>query len=156
MGRAGALARATRPAQHHREVALLLAAPYRGSMITALHALVYAADPDAARAFFRDVLGWPHVDAHGGWLIFRTGPAELGVHPASGSEEGEQWAVGQHHEISLMCDDLEGTIAELSSRGAEFAGDIEDRGFGRTVQLLVPGAGPMLLYQPRHPVAYDL
>ena len=40
-------------------------------MITAVHTLVYAADPERARAFFRDVLGWPHVDAGGGWLIFR-------------------------------------------------------------------------------------
>ena len=53
-------------------------------MITGVHALVYADDPDAARAFFRDVLGWPYVDAHGGWLIFGTGPSELGVHPTSG------------------------------------------------------------------------
>ena len=51
-------------------------------MITALHDLVYADDAEAARAFFRDVLGWPHVDVHDGWLIFRTGPSELGVHPA--------------------------------------------------------------------------
>ncbi len=32
-------------------------------------------------AFFRDVFEWPHVDAHGGWLIFRLPPAELGIHP---------------------------------------------------------------------------
>ncbi len=36
-------------------------------MITAAHILVYADDPDAARAFFRDVLRWPNVDANGGW-----------------------------------------------------------------------------------------
>src|SRR5581483_2990375 len=47
-------------------------------VIPAVHAIVYAEDPDAARAFFRDVLQWPNVDAHGGWLIFRTGPSELG------------------------------------------------------------------------------
>ena len=38
-------------------------------MITGVHTLVYANDAEAARAFFRDVLGWLHVDAHGGWLI---------------------------------------------------------------------------------------
>ena len=47
---------------------------YPATMITAVHTMVYADDADAARAFFRDVLGWAHVDAHGGWLIFRTGP----------------------------------------------------------------------------------
>jgi catechol 2,3-dioxygenase-like lactoylglutathione lyase family enzyme len=119
-----------------------------GHVITALHTLVYADDADAARAFFRDVLGWPHVDAHDGWLIFGTGPSELGVHPAGTG--------GPAHEISLMCDDLEQTMAELAAKGAEFAGDVRQAGFGRTVALKVPGAGEMQLYQPRHPTAYDL
>jgi len=117
-------------------------------VITGVHTLVYAHDADAARAFFRDVLGWRHVDAHGGWLIFRTGPSELGVHPTDGG--------AVHHEISLVCDDIDRTVADLTAKGARFAGDVEDRGFGRTIALLVPGAGEMLLYQPRHPTAFDL
>ena len=116
-------------------------------MITAVHTLVYADDPDAARAFFRDVLEWPHVDAHDGWLIFRTGASELGVHPTDGRPS---------HEISLMCDDLDATMAELTAKGAEFEGDPQDRAFGRTVMLKVPGAGAMMVYQPRHPTAYNL
>ena len=123
-------------------------------MITALHALVYADDAEAARAFFRDVLGWPHVDVHDGWLIFRTGPSELGVHPAPAG--GGAPAAGQHHEISLMCDDIERTVAELRANGAEFAGGITAARFGLTTMLRVPGAGEMMLYQPRHPVAYSL
>lgn len=74
-------------------------------MITAIHLLAYAPDADAARTFFRDVLQWPFVDAHDGWLIFKTGPSELGVHPAG---EGVP-----RHEISLMCDDVERTVADL-------------------------------------------
>ena len=117
-------------------------------MITGVHAVVYAEDADAARAFFRDVLGFPNVDAHDGWLIFRTGPSELGVHPtARGSEQ---------HEISLMCDDIDGTVADLSARGATFLGVVEERGFGRTISLEVPGAGELLLYEPRDPTAFDL
>ena len=123
-------------------------------MITALHALVYADDAEAARAFFRDVLGWPHVDVHDGWLIFQTGPSELGVHPAP--DGGGAPAAGQHHEISLMCDDIEQTVAELRAKGAEFAGGITAAGFGLTTMLEVPGAGEMMLYQPRHPLAHSL
>ena len=122
--------------------------PTVAGMITGLHTLVHAHDADAARAFFRDVLGWPHVDAHDGWLIFGTGPSELGVHPTEGGAE--------HHEISLVCDDIEQTVTELTAKGATFAGAIENRGFGRTVALEVPGAGQMMLYQPRHPTAFDL
>ena len=117
-------------------------------MITGVHAVLHAADADAARTFFRDVLGWPHVDADDGWLIFGTGPSELGVHPTDGGPG--------HHEISLVCDDIERTVAELTAKGAEFSGVIENRGFGRTIALEVPGAGHVLLYQPRHPTAFEL
>jgi catechol 2,3-dioxygenase-like lactoylglutathione lyase family enzyme len=117
-------------------------------VITGVHTLVYAEDPQAARGFFRDVLGWRHVDAHDGWLIFGTGPSELGVHPSDGG--------APHHEISLVCDDIETTVQDLTTKGAQFQGGIESRGFGRTITMTVPGAGPILLYEPRHPTAFDL
>jgi predicted enzyme related to lactoylglutathione lyase len=117
-------------------------------MITAVHTLVYADDAEAARAFFRDVLGWPHVDAGGGWLIFRAGPSELGVHPTGD--------ISQHHEITLMCDDIEQTVTELEAKGVKFTREIRDEGFGRATTFEVPGAGDMLLYQPRHETAHDL
>lgn len=50
-------------------------------MITGAHSILYASDAEAARAFFRDVLGLAHVDAGHGWLIFKSPPAELAVHP---------------------------------------------------------------------------
>lgn len=125
-------------------------------MITALHTLVYADDAEAARAFFRDVLGWAHVDAHDGWLIFKSGPSELAVHPTSGGRGGESWSTKQHHEIALMCDDVETTVAELKAKGAELTREIRDDGFGLTTMLKVPGASEMLLYQPQHPPAHSL
>jgi predicted enzyme related to lactoylglutathione lyase len=81
------------------------------AMITAVHNLVYSDDPAATRAFFADVLGWPHIDAGGGWLIFGTGPSELGVHPTSGEENGG-WSTPKAHQISLLCDDIDTTVAE--------------------------------------------
>jgi predicted enzyme related to lactoylglutathione lyase len=125
-------------------------------MITAVHTLVYADDAEAARAFFRDVLEWPSVDADGGWLIFRTGPSELGVHPTRTEHGGQVYETSVHHDISLLCDDIEGTVAALTARGAEFSGPISDRGFGRSTMLKVPGAGEMMLYEPRHPLAHGL
>jgi catechol 2,3-dioxygenase-like lactoylglutathione lyase family enzyme len=128
-------------------------------MIKAIHALVYSTDPEATRAFFRDVLGWPSVADPASippWPIYRAGPAELAVHPASGVYEGEAYAHDPHHSISLMCDDIASTRAELEARGARFEGGIDDRGFGLVTNLIVPGAGTILLYEPRHPEAWDL
>jgi hypothetical protein len=119
-------------------------------MITALHTLVYAEDSDAARAFFRDVLQLPGADTGGGWLIFKTGPSELGVHPSSWEYEGQSGGTDQQFDVSLMCDDLAATMAELSGRGAEFVGDVAEEQWGSTVRLSVPGAGTMMLYQPKY------
>src|SRR3954453_23941224 len=115
------------------------------SVITAVHTLIYAHDPEAARAFFRDVLQLPGTDTGGGWLIFKTGPSELGVHPRSWEYEGATGSTDQHFDVSLMCDDLEPTMAQLAAKGAKFAGDINDEQWGRTVQLAVPGAGALTL-----------
>jgi hypothetical protein len=119
-------------------------------MITALHTLVYAEDPQAARDFFRDVLRWPGVDTGGGWLIFRTGPSELGVHPSRWEHEGRSGATDQRFDVSLVCDDLASTMEELRDTGAEFEGDVTEETWGTTAQLRVPSAGTMTLYQPRY------
>jgi predicted enzyme related to lactoylglutathione lyase len=115
-------------------------------MITAVHALLYADDADAARAFFRDVLRFPGTDTGGGWLIFATGPSELGVHPSSWDGGGTD----QQFDVSLMCDDLAATMAELAARGAEFSGGVVEQPWGRTVRLRVPGAAGLTLYQPTY------
>lgn len=128
-------------------------------MITAVHTLIYSDDPEATRAFLRHVLGWPYVEhpeSGPGWLIFRTGPSELGVHPTSGAHEGETYSYPLHHSISLMCDDIDATKAELEEKGATFSGGVQDFGFGLGITLEVPGAGDMLLYEARHPVAHGL
>jgi catechol 2,3-dioxygenase-like lactoylglutathione lyase family enzyme len=128
-------------------------------VITAVHTLIYSDEPEATRAFLRDVLGWPsveHAESDEGWLIFRTGPSELGVHPTSGTYEGGSYSHPRHHSISLMCDDVAATVAELEGKGAEFAGGVEDLGFGLGAMLKLPGADEILLYQPAHPTAFDL
>ena len=113
-------------------------------MITGIHGLVYTSDPEAVRAVFRDVFGWNHVDAGDGWLIFALPPAELGVHPAERSDR---------RSISVMCDDLASTMAELRAKGIEFRGEPQDEGFGITVTMVLPGETELMLYEPRHPTA---
>jgi hypothetical protein len=55
-----------------------------------------------------------------------------------------------------MCDDISRTIAELKDKGAEFRGEIQDRGYGLVVMMAVPGADDMMVYEPKHPPAYSL
>jgi catechol 2,3-dioxygenase-like lactoylglutathione lyase family enzyme len=119
-------------------------------VINAIHSLVYCEDAEAARAFFRDVIGWPYVDTGHGWLIFKTGPSELGVHPNSWEHEGERGTTDQRHEISLVCDDIVKTVAELAGKGAIFTRVIRDDGFGHTIDLKIPGGPEIMLYEPKY------
>jgi hypothetical protein len=113
-------------------------------MIIGVHALIYSTDANADRAFFRDTLGFTSVDAGDGWLIFKLPPSELGVHP---EEQG-----GATH-LSLMCDNVQKTVAELKAKGVQFTGDIKDHGYGLVTALKLPGGGELQLYEPRHPTA---
>ena len=112
-------------------------------MITGAHTILYTRDADADRAFLRDVLGFDSVDAGGGWLIFALPPAEVAVHPDDS---------GGRHELYLMCDDVHATVEELKGKGAEFAGEVTDAGWGLLTAIQLPGGGELGLYEPRHPV----
>ncbi len=112
-------------------------------MITGTHAIVFAEDAEAARAFFADVLGLRSVDAGGGWLIFALPPAELACHPAPGADSGR-------HELYLMCEDIDATVADLEAEGVEFVTPVTDAGFGRMTRLRVPGGGELGVYEPAH------
>ena len=114
-------------------------------MITGVHAIVYNEGAEKARAFFRDVLGWPSVEAGGGWLIFALPPAELAVHPIDGNSR---------HELYLMCDDINTTVAELKDKGVEFTEPVSDQAWGLLTAFALPGGGTLGLYEPRHPTAH--
>jgi catechol 2,3-dioxygenase-like lactoylglutathione lyase family enzyme len=116
-----------------------------GGVIDGVHALLFADDVEAARAFLRDVLGLESVDAHDGWLIFALPPAELAVHPTRGNDRG-----AGEHQLWLMCHDIHQTAAELEARGVELETPISEQRFGLITSLRVPGAGEIGLYQPTH------
>jgi hypothetical protein len=46
-------------------------------MITGAHIIICSKEAEADRAFFREILNFPHVDVGHGLLIFRLPPAEL-------------------------------------------------------------------------------
>jgi len=111
-------------------------------MITGVHAIQFTRDADALRAFLRDTLELPSVDAGRGWLIFGLPPAELAAHPGD--------ALGT--ELYLMCDDIVATTAELAAKGVELVRPVSDEGWGLVTAIALPGGGELGLYEPRHPL----
>lgn len=109
-------------------------------MFSGAHVIIYSKDAEADRAFFRDVLEFPHVDVGHGWLIFALPPSELAVHPAD--DNGA-------HELYLMADDLAATAKTLEAKGAACT-PFETPGWGARTFLTLPGGGRLALYQPRH------
>ncbi len=77
-------------------------------MISGAHSIIYSTSPEPDRAFLRDVLKLPHVDAGAGWLIFGLPPAEVAVHP---SEKNDV------HELYLICEDVRAFVADMLKRG---------------------------------------
>jgi catechol 2,3-dioxygenase-like lactoylglutathione lyase family enzyme len=111
--------------------------------IIGMHALIYSKKADETRAFLRNVLGFASVDGGHGWVIFAAPPAELAVHPAEGEE---------YHELYLMCDDVDATVAALKAKGVSTR-EIRDQGWGRVTQIVLPSGDELGLYEPRHPMA---
>jgi predicted enzyme related to lactoylglutathione lyase len=112
-------------------------------MITGAHAIVYSTDAEADRAFFRDVLKLPHVDAGHGWLIFALPPSEVAVHPDDNNGT---------HELYLTCDDLKATVKALKAKKVKF-GPVSEQRWGTLTHIQLPGGGELGLYQPKHPLA---
>jgi catechol 2,3-dioxygenase-like lactoylglutathione lyase family enzyme len=127
-------------------------------VITSIHTLIYSDDANRTRAFLRDVLGWKYVTEEwdNNWLIFKSGPSEMGVHPTHSVWEGKAYDHPRQHSIALMCDDIEATVDELRAKGAQFRGPIEEREYGRIIMMIVPGADDIQLYEPTHKLAYNL
>jgi hypothetical protein len=115
-------------------------------MIFGAHVILYSKDAAGDRAFLRDVLGFPSVDAGHGWLIFALPPAEVAVHPAEDTIR---------HELYFMCDDLNAEIAALSGKGVQCS-EVQEARWGSICKIRLPGGGEVGLYQPKHPTALGL
>jgi catechol 2,3-dioxygenase-like lactoylglutathione lyase family enzyme len=109
-------------------------------MISGAHVMIFTRDEDADRAFLRDVLEIPCIDSGGGWLIFRLPPAELGVH---GHEKNDV------HQLYLICDDLDATIARLGDKGVT-CGEVTTASWGRASSVPLPGGGKIGVYEAHH------
>jgi catechol 2,3-dioxygenase-like lactoylglutathione lyase family enzyme len=112
-------------------------------MINGAHVVVYSKDAEADRAFFRDGLKFPALDAGQGWLIFALPAAEAAFHP---SEKNDL------HELYFMCDDLKATMESLKAKKVK-CGPVQEVRWGSLTTISLPGGGKIGLYQPKHPTA---
>ena len=110
-------------------------------MINGVHVVIYSKNPEVDRAFFRDILKFPCVDAGHGWLIFAMPPLEAAFHH---SENNNQ------HELYLMCDDIASTLKDLSAKKVRIS-EITEQRWGRLATLTLPGGGQVGIYEPNHP-----
>jgi catechol 2,3-dioxygenase-like lactoylglutathione lyase family enzyme len=110
------------------------------AMINGAHVVIYTKKPESDRAFFRDVLGFPAVDAGHGWLIFAMPPLEAAFHDAPKNDQ---------HELYFMCDDIDATLKDLKAKKVEVSKIKEER-WGRLATFTLPGGGKIGIYQPEH------
>jgi hypothetical protein len=109
-------------------------------VIIGAHSIIYSTNPEADRAFLRDVLKLPNIDAGEGWLIFGLPPAEVAVHPSSKNDV---------HQFYLLCDDVKVFIAEMKEHKITCS-EVHNQGWGLLTELTLPGGGKLGVYQPRH------
>ena len=55
-----------------------------------------------------------------------------------------------------MTDDIEQTLGRLAEAGAVVSGPVAHQRWGRLAEIRLPSGTPLGIYEPRHPVAYDL
>ena len=118
-----------------------MTSPRTSLMINGAHIVLYSKDPEADRAFFRDVLQLPSVDAGHGWLIFALPPAEAAFHDAKDNNK---------HELFFMCDDIAATLRDLTNRNV-LVSEVSEQRWGSLASFTLPGGGKVAIYQPKHP-----
>ncbi len=115
-------------------------------MILGVHGMFFSSRPTLTRAFLRDKLGLAATDIGNGWLVFDVPAAQVSVHPR---EPGKEHAPGVH-DVSFLCDDLAGTVAELRSRGVRFDDAIQEQSYGFTIHFRMPGGIRAQLWEPKY------
>ena len=111
-------------------------------MNTGAHAIIHSSDPEADRAFLRDVLKFTSIDIGDGWLIFALPPSEIVVHPSGKNDV---------HELYLMCEDVETFVEHMAKHDVECS-EVQDRSWGMLTNVSLPGGGKLGIYQPLHEV----
>jgi hypothetical protein len=109
-------------------------------MIIGAHVIIQSKNPAADLEFVRR-LGLPSVSMGDGFMIHGLPPSEVAIHNSANNDV---------HEFYLMCDDVEGTVAEFEAAGLSCS-PVEQRGWGALTMVTLPGGGRLGVYEPFHP-----
>ena len=102
-------------------------------MITGAHVMLFSKDADADRAFVRDALGMDHVDAGGGWLIFKLPPSELAFHPGDDGGTTEFYLMCERRRSGDRTPDGDGARLRADPRRALGSADADHPSWRRQV-----------------------
>ena len=110
------------------------------SKIIGAHSVIHSTNPNADRAFFRDIFKFTNIDAGGGWLIFGLPASEVAFHPS---------AENNLHQFYLLCDDVKSFVKTMKTRGFNCS-SVMTFPWGMLTELTLPGGGKVGVYQPKH------
>jgi len=108
-------------------------------MIVGAHIMLQSKDEAADKAFLREVLNLPFIDAGGDFLIFGT-PGEIAIHESDRNDV---------HQLYLMCEDIGEFLEDMAERGIA-ATQAVNRGWGTISEVTLPGGGKLSVYEPHH------
>lgn len=117
---------------------------------------IFVADQERAKAFYTEKLGFTLVTDQPLWPGATT--RWISVAPSGGQPEvilykpDENWehysqVVGKSQAVTLDVTDIHGTVAELKSRGVEFAGEVDVQPWGSSVFLIDSEGNRLLLVE---------
>ncbi|AXH34234.1 VOC family protein [Humibacter sp. BT305] len=105
---------------------------------------VRAVDPDALKAWYRDVLGM-ELDEYGSWTT-EPGPTVFAVFEADSDYLGPR---SQQSMMNLRVRDLDAMLAQLRAAGADVDDEVQDMdGVGRFGWVTDPAGTRIELWQP--------
>lgn len=122
------------------------------------HFSLYAADPDAMMAFYKDVFGW-HFEAWGppGYWLIQTPDGPGATHGALTRRDVDPDEDGvTAFRCSIGVDDVDVTLRRVEEAGGQRASAmVEIPTVGRVVEFRDPAGNLVCLaqYEPGHPLA---
>lgn len=104
---------------------------------------VFTRDLDAARRFYREVLGLPELSSTSTWAVYQAGPVQL-IAETDQPDDGEEPAAGRFTGFSFAVDDAAHVCEVLAGHGVVVVGPPETQPWGGTLAHVADPDGNVL------------